>query len=57
MVPSHTTLDTLPVNERLGLTGRETVAAIDEKPYLQFFIDLEGSTQEKPFDASLSTRL
>ena len=41
------------IKERLGLTDRETVAAIQENPYLQFFIGLEEFTQEKPFDASL----
>ncbi|QDU89281.1 hypothetical protein Pla175_26700 [Pirellulimonas nuda] len=36
----------------MGLTDRETVEAIRENPYLQFFIGLEEFTQERPFDAS-----
>jgi hypothetical protein len=53
IVPSRTALGALLVKERLGLTDRETVKAIQENPYLQFFIGLEEFTQEKPFDASL----
>jgi hypothetical protein len=53
IVPSRTALGALLVKERLGLTDRETVEAIRENPYLQFFIGLEEFTQEKPFDASL----
>lgn len=53
IVLSRTALGALLVKERLGLTDRETVEAIQENPYLQFFIGLEEFTQEKPFDASL----
>jgi len=53
IVPSRTALGALLVKERQGLTDRETVEAIQENPYLQFFIGLEEFTQEKPFDASL----
>lgn len=53
IVPSRTALGALLVKERLGLTDRETVEALQENPYLQFFIGLEEFTQEKPFDASL----
>jgi transposase, IS5 family len=53
IVPARTALGALLVKERLGLTDRETVEAIQENPYLQFFIGLEEFTQEKPFDASL----
>ena len=53
IVSSRTALGALLVKERLGLTDRETVEAIQENPYLQFFIGLEEFTQEKPFDASL----
>lgn len=53
IVPSRTALGALLVKERLGLTDRETVAAIQENPYLQFFIGLEEFTQDQPFDASL----
>lgn len=53
IVPARTALGALLVKERLGLTDRETVEAIRENPYLQFFIGLQEFTQEKPFDASL----
>lgn len=53
IVPARTALGALLIKERLGLTDRETVAAIQENPYLQFFIGLEESTQDRQFDASL----
>ena len=46
-------LGTLLVKGRLGLTDRETVDAIQENPYLQFFIGLEEFTLDRPFDATL----
>ena len=53
IVPSRTALGALLVKERLGLTDRETVAAIQENPYLQFFLGYTEFTQDRPFDASL----
>lgn len=53
IVPARTALGALLIKERLGLTDRETVEAIRENPYLQFFIGLEEFTLERPFDASL----
>lgn len=53
IVPSRTALGALIIKERLGITDRETVTAIQENPYLQFFIGLEEFTQDRPFDASL----
>ena len=44
IVPARTALGALLVKERLGLTDRETVEAIQENPYLQFFIGLEEFT-------------
>lgn len=52
IVPARTALGALLIKERLGLTDRETVEAIRENPYLQFFIGLEEFTQDRPFDAS-----
>ena len=46
-------LGALLIKERLGLTDRETVEAIRENPYLQFFIGKEEFDQTPPFDASL----
>jgi transposase, IS5 family len=53
IVPSRTALGALLIKERLGLTDRETVEAIQENPYLQFFIGCEEFSQARPFDASL----
>jgi len=52
VVPSRMALGSLLIKERLGLTDRETVEAIQENPYLQFFVGLEEFSQERPFDAS-----
>jgi len=46
-------LGALLIKERLGLTDRETVEAIQENPYLQFFIGKEEFDHVRPFDASL----
>ena len=53
IVPSRTALGALLIKERLGLTDRETVEAIQENPYLQFFIGCEEFSHVRPFDASL----
>jgi len=53
IVPARVALGALLIKERLGLTDRETVEAIQENPYLQFFIGREEFTQDRPFDASL----
>jgi hypothetical protein len=52
VVPARMALGALLIKERLGLTDRETVEAIQENPYLQFFVGLEEFSQERPFDAS-----
>jgi hypothetical protein len=46
-------LGALLIKEREGLTDRGTVEAIQENPYMQFFIGLEEFTEEPAFDASL----
>ena len=53
IVPARVALGALLIKERLGLTDRETVEAIRENPYLQFFIGYEEFSQDHPFDASL----
>lgn len=53
IVPARVALGALLIKERLGLTDRETVEAIQENPYLQFFIGYEEFSQDRPFDASL----
>ncbi len=52
-LPARVALGALLIKERLGLTDRETVEAIRENPYLQFFIGKEEFQQTPPFDASL----
>jgi hypothetical protein len=52
-LPARVALGALLIKERLGLTDRETVEAIRENPYLQFFIGYEEFTQACPFDASV----
>jgi hypothetical protein len=41
------------IQQRLGVTDRETVELITESPYLQFFIGLSGYHPVPPFDASM----
>ncbi len=53
IISSRVALGALLIKERLGLTDRETVEAIQENPYLQFFIGCEEFSHERPFDASL----
>jgi hypothetical protein len=50
---SRVALGALLIKERLGLTDRETVEAIRENPYLQFFIGKDEFDKKPPFDASL----
>ncbi len=52
-LPARVALGALLIKERLGLTDRETVEAIRENPYLQFFLGKEEFSQERPFDASV----
>jgi IS5 family transposase len=52
-LPARVALGALLIKERLGLTDRGTVEAIQENPYLQFFIGQEEFSHDRPFDASL----
>ena len=52
-LPARVALGALLLKERLGLTDRETVEAIQENPYLQFFLGKEEFEHVRPFDASL----
>lgn len=51
--PFRMALGALIIKERLGISDEETVAQIQENPYLQYFIGLEEFTVEAPFDASM----
>ena len=46
-------LGALIIQQIIGMSDVETVLAIVENPYLQYFIGLGGFTNEPPFDASL----
>ena len=46
-------LGALIIQERLGLTDRETVAQIAENPYLQYFLGFSEYQFQAPFDASM----
>jgi hypothetical protein len=52
IVPAREALGALLIKEYLGLTDRGTVEAIQENPYLQFFIGREEFSTDRPFDAS-----
>lgn len=51
----RTALGSLIIKETLSITDEETVAQIQENPYLQFFIGFTCFQNEAPFDASLMT--
>jgi hypothetical protein len=46
-------LGALIVNEKLGISDRETVEQIRENPYLQYFIEMSAYSNEAPFDPSM----
>ena len=46
-------LGALIIQKKLGLTDEETVAQIQENPYLQYFLGFESFSDEKPFDSSM----
>ncbi len=46
-------LGALIIKEKLGITDRETVAQIQENPYLQYFIGISKYTNELPFEPSM----
>ncbi|MBO0587579.1 MULTISPECIES: IS5 family transposase [unclassified Sporosarcina] len=48
-------LGSLIIKERLGLSDEETVEAITENPYLQYFIGLHSFQQTAPFHSSSMT--
>ena len=46
-------LGALIIQEKLGITDRETVAQIEENPYLQYFIGLSKYRNKLPFNSSM----
>ncbi|WP_343751488.1 IS5 family transposase, partial [Lentibacillus halophilus] len=53
--PVRLALGSLIIKEKLGLSDEETVQAITENPYLQYFLGLHEFQEEAPFDASSMT--
>ena len=53
-VSIRTALGALIIQERLGLSDRETVDQIVENPYLKYFIGLSGFQFEPPFHHSFA---
>lgn len=53
--PVRLALGSLIVKEKLGVSDEETVLAITENPYLQYFIGLHSFQEKAPFDASSMT--
>jgi hypothetical protein len=51
--PFRMAFGALYIQQRLGITDRETVELITESPYLQFFIGLSGFQYLRPFDPSM----
>jgi hypothetical protein len=52
-LPVRVALGALIVKERLGTSDRETVAQIQENPYLQYFLGFHEFRDTLPFDPSL----
>src|SRR5699024_4985122 len=53
--PVRLALGSLMIKEKLGLSDEETVLAITENPYLQYFIGLHSFQEKAPFDSSSMT--
>ena len=51
--PFQMALGAVYIQQRLGVTDRETVELITESPYLQFFIGLSAYQSLPPFDPSM----
>ena len=54
-IPFRMAFGALMVKEILGCSDRETVEAIAENPYIQFFLGMPGFSVAAPFDASSMT--
>ncbi|TRU97937.1 MAG: transposase [Microcystis wesenbergii Mw_QC_S_20081001_S30D] len=52
-LPLRVALAALIIQERLGISDRETVEQIRKKPYLQYFIRSKKYQIEARFDASM----
>jgi len=51
--PFQMAFGALYIQQRLGVTDRETVELITESPYLQFFVGLSGYQSSPLFDPSM----
>ena len=52
-LPFRVPLGSLIVKEQLGLSDRDVVLAIEENPYIQYFLGFTTFQTQAPFDASL----
>jgi hypothetical protein len=52
-LPFRVALAALIIQERLGISDRETIEQVRENPYLQYFIGLKNYQIEAPFDATM----
>ena len=52
-LPARVAFGSLLIQQRLSLTDEETVAMIQENPYLQAFLGFAVFSHERPFDPSL----
>lgn len=54
-LPARIAFGSLIVQQRMGLTDAETVALIQENPYIQAFLGFAAFSHKPPFDPSLMT--
>lgn len=52
-IPTRVVVGALIIKHKLRLSDEETIAAIQENPYLQYFIGYEEFSHKPPFDPSL----
>ena len=52
-LPFRVAMSALIIQERLGISDRETVEQIKENPYLQYFLGRSAYSNEAPFEASM----
>jgi len=52
-IPTRVVVGALIIKHKQRLSDEETIAAIQENPYLQYFIGYEEFSHKRPFDPSL----
>lgn len=51
--PAHMIIGVLLIKHKMNLSGEETIFAIQENPYMQYFVGLSEFTDNPIFDPSL----